>query len=291
MPKVSVIIPTHNRLDLLLRAIDSVRKQTFTDWELIVVDDGNSPSARSSLDYCINESWFTYLETKKNQGGAVARNLGVRYARGDCIAFLDDDDEWDAEKLKIQYEKLLLTADNVGYSYTSVSFGKQPGALVTKVKDGVVDDYARSLTNFKGALTSTLMVKRQTVENFKMFDDSFPSHQEPDLLIRLSSKYKALVIDKPLTYMCTQERGHIGGDLNKRIIGRELLLKKHEEKYSKFPKKYAKVKFQLGLWYKQEGDYLRAVSVIKEALLTYPKPVYCYNLFKLYIVKFIRDFR
>jgi glycosyltransferase involved in cell wall biosynthesis len=91
MPEVSIIMPTYNRADTIGRAIESVRRQTFDDWELIIVDDGSTDgttSLFSGVDPRIK------LIRQENKGCYVARNEGLRQSRGRFIAFLDSDDEW-----------------------------------------------------------------------------------------------------------------------------------------------------------------------------------------------------
>lgn len=91
MPKVSIILPTHNRADTIRRAIQSVQTQTFQDWELIVVDDGSTDSTAALIndkDPRISLIWQT------NQGVTEARNAGLRASAGKYLAFLDSDDEW-----------------------------------------------------------------------------------------------------------------------------------------------------------------------------------------------------
>ena len=97
-PVVSVVIPTYNRACLLGRAIQCVLNQSFQDIEVIVVDDAsqdNSADIVNSLD----DSRIKYLRHEKNRGGSSARNTGIKAARGEYIAFLDDDDEWMPTKI------------------------------------------------------------------------------------------------------------------------------------------------------------------------------------------------
>src|SRR5262244_3561534 len=91
MPLVSVIMPTFNRADTITRAIRSVQAQTFTDWELIVVDDGSTDNTAERIEGCDPRM---KLIRQENQGTAGARNAGLRASSGSYIAFLDSDDEW-----------------------------------------------------------------------------------------------------------------------------------------------------------------------------------------------------
>lgn len=91
MPSVSIILPTFNRVDVIGRAVSSVLKQSFEDWELIVVDDGSTDGTRARLEGV--DSRIRFIE-QSNQGVYVARNTGLKAARGRFITFLDSDDEW-----------------------------------------------------------------------------------------------------------------------------------------------------------------------------------------------------
>lgn len=100
-PTVSVIIPVYNRSQAVVRAISSVRAQTFQDFELIVVDDGSTESLAAAVS-SVKDSRLRLVAHKRNRGPAAARNTGVAKAKGRFVAFLDSDDEWLPEKLERQ---------------------------------------------------------------------------------------------------------------------------------------------------------------------------------------------
>lgn len=102
---VSVIIPTYNHRQFLGAALESVFSQTFTDYEVIVVNDGATDGTTEFLQPFINESRIRYFE-QTNAGVAAARNRAVAAAKGEYIAFLDDDDVWPMDKLQWQVEFL-----------------------------------------------------------------------------------------------------------------------------------------------------------------------------------------
>ena len=104
-PKVSVIIPTHNRAALLPRAVQSVLAQTFTDFELIIVDDA-STDRTPSVVAAIADPRLRPFRHQRNLGVSAARNTGIANARGHYVAFLDDDDEWLPRKLQWQTDAL-----------------------------------------------------------------------------------------------------------------------------------------------------------------------------------------
>jgi glycosyltransferase involved in cell wall biosynthesis len=100
-PTVTVVIPTFNRPALLLRAVESVLRQTFGHFEIVVVIDGLDPASRDVIEQ-LREPRLRYLELPEKVGGSEARNVGVRSANGRWIALLDDDDEWLPDKLEMQ---------------------------------------------------------------------------------------------------------------------------------------------------------------------------------------------
>ena len=106
--EISVVIPSYNSRGGLARSVDSVLKQTFQNFEIIVVDDNNPGTDARRNTEAIMEAYQSnpkvrYLKHEKNKNGAAARNTGIRAAKGRYIAFLDDDDEWSPEKLEHQY--------------------------------------------------------------------------------------------------------------------------------------------------------------------------------------------
>ena len=100
-PLISVTLPTYNRAYILPKAIDSVRAQTYTNWELIIVDDGSTDNTEEIINtYRRADPRIRYAKHETNKGLAASRNTGVRESRGSYIANLDSDDEWLPQKLE-----------------------------------------------------------------------------------------------------------------------------------------------------------------------------------------------
>lgn len=116
MPLVSVIIPTYNRVATLPRAMDSVLNQTYGNLELIVVDDGSTDGTQEYVRG-VSDKRVRYVKGDGNRGPAVARNLGVKLAQGEYIAFQDSDDEWHEDKLEKQVPVLLDSQQKNGMVY------------------------------------------------------------------------------------------------------------------------------------------------------------------------------
>ena len=268
MPKVSVIIPTCNRPELLSRAIKSVLNQTYQDFELIVVDDGDEKLAEDVVRQ-FNNHRIKYIKHSEQKGGSAARNTGIKAAQGEFIAFLDDDDEWLPEKLEIQMTRFENTPREVGFCFSAVKNIYGDHEEDSKVKDGIDDCHELALRRLKGFLTVTLIIKRYVFDEVGMFDERLPSHQEPDLMIRVSKKFKGLGINKPLVRVsmsCSYE--HVGGSIKRRIAGREIILSKYADEYEKRPEVLAYHYFQLGLWYRDDGQKNKAKEYFKKAWQT-----------------------
>jgi glycosyltransferase involved in cell wall biosynthesis len=103
MPRVSVIIPTYNREDYVVKAIDSALGQIYRDYEIIVVDDGSTDNTEEKLLVYDNRIKYIY---QNNSGVSAARNTGIKHAEGEWLAFIDSDDEWEPEYLLKQIEKV-----------------------------------------------------------------------------------------------------------------------------------------------------------------------------------------
>lgn len=118
MEKVSVIMPIYNSARFIAASIDSVLKQTYINWELILIDDcSGDDSAIIAKSYCDKDSRIKLLRLDENSGAAVARNRGIEVAEGRFIAFLDSDDLWVPEKLDTQVGFML--EKKVAFSYTA----------------------------------------------------------------------------------------------------------------------------------------------------------------------------
>jgi len=120
-PMFSIVLPTYNRPEMLRRAISSVCRQTFPDFELIVVDDGSLMSCCSALPDP-RDARIQLIRNPYNMGVAGARNVGIEAARGTYISFLDDDDEYRSSFLSSTCACLKNTPASVGLSWCSVEF-------------------------------------------------------------------------------------------------------------------------------------------------------------------------
>lgn len=113
---ISIVMPNYNGKRYLKQSIESVRKQTYTNWELLVVDDcSKDGSEKIAAAYEKEDKRIRLIRSPKNQGVALTRNLGIQEAKGEYIALLDNDDTWEPEKLRMQLELLRKTRAEIGY--------------------------------------------------------------------------------------------------------------------------------------------------------------------------------
>lgn len=185
---VSVVIPTHNRPELLARAIESVRRQTHEQLEIIVVDDGSRDDTRRVVE-TFADARIRYLRHETSRGGGAARNTGVLAATGQFIAFLDDDDEWLPNKTE---EQLRVLRDVEAVACASESSSEHPHRQ-PKGGDVTVEDLQKGPWGGMGVLMGRADVIKAT-----MFDETLPMGQDWDFFIRLALKHRISYLNKPL---------------------------------------------------------------------------------------------
>ena len=133
---VSIIMPSYNTGEYIKQTIESVLAQSYTNWELIIVDDCSTDNTDEVVKPFLSDQRFKYLKNEKNSGAAISRNRALREAKGKWIAFLDSDDLWKPEKLKRQIG--FMVRNGYSFSYTNYSeideCGNPNGRTVTGPK-------------------------------------------------------------------------------------------------------------------------------------------------------------
>lgn len=200
---VSVVIPTYRRSDMLTRAIDSVLGQTYAKVECIVVNDNivgdeHSLVLYENLKVYENDPRFRFLEQEKHINGAAARNVGIRAAKGEYIAFLDDDDYWEKEKLQLQVDWLKAhdeTWGAVGCLSRRLLNGELQLADVPYRTGNILMDI---LCRRTGLGTGAVLMRRTVLDEAGYFDESLMRHQDLQLFACLASKCKIGLVKKYL---------------------------------------------------------------------------------------------
>ena len=197
-PLVSVIITTHNRLDLLKKAIDSVRNQSYKNFELIVVDDA---SIDGTKEYCEGQDFdYIYIPQEESKGGNHARNIGIKSAKGKYCAFLDDDDRWKESYL----EKMvgLIEEKGCGMVYSGVTYEQYNGDDVQyeDIVHGFDGDLSTIVLYCAFASTSCMMVNKELLNHIGMFDENLTAWQDYELVLRIAQETSIYFVREPLIY-------------------------------------------------------------------------------------------
>ena len=205
MPFFSVIIPTYNRKEKLKEAVFSVFKQSFSDFELIIIDDGSQDKTSELLVQLAKkyENFSFYFQEHK--GVSAARNWGVQKAKSDWICFLDSDDLWDESKLF--YQKEYIKENPKICIFQTKEHWIRKGKLVNpplkhqKKEGNIFSDALRQCF----ITPSSVCIKKKIFLDYKGFDENLLACEDYDLWIRISAHYPVGLIKKKLL---TRFEGH-----------------------------------------------------------------------------------
>lgn len=239
---VSIIIPFFNRLDLLSKTINSVLMQTHNNWELLLINDGSTESLEPIEKQIINDKRIRLLH-QSNTGVSAARNLGIREATGEYIAFLDSDDLWLPHKLEKQLNVMIKGEYDISHtSYQRINEDDIPGRLIHS-GDNKQNLFPQILSSCTIA-TPTVMIRSKILKEIENpFSLAFHIGEDVCLWIDLSYKYKLVGIDIPLTLV------RIGNstaaiNIDKQLIGLSNIIKHIEsnELYTQYAQYITKIK-------------------------------------------------
>lgn len=204
-PLVSVVIPTYNREKTIVRAINSVLNQTYTNLELIVVDDNSKDNTESVIQEYITDKRLKYIKLTKNVGGGGARNKGITEAKGEFVAFQDSDDEWMLDKLEKQMAVFQNRPDvDVIFCQMKRILGDSTIIYPKKNPTNNTNLYTSFLKeNYIG--TPTAIIKKEKLVANKGFDENLPRLQDWDLFIRLAKNGKFHMLNEVLCDVYLQE--------------------------------------------------------------------------------------
>ena len=194
MAFLSIIIPTFNRCELLCRALNSVFNQTYSDYEVIVVDDGSTDGTAEMLQKNFTQVRYFY---QPNKGVSASRNKGLEMSMGRWIAFLDSDDEWLPQKLEKQISLLKVKPD-YKICHTEEIWVRN-GIRVNQMKKhrktgGWIFPHCLPLCAMS---PSSILIHRSVFDSIGNFDTSLPACEDYDLWLRITAKYPVLYMEEP----------------------------------------------------------------------------------------------
>ena len=213
MTLASVIIPTFNRADKVVRAISSVLDQTFTDFEIIVVDDGSTDATKKAIAPFRDR--ISYIVNSSNLGVSAARNKGIVFSRAPLIAFLDSDDYWLHDKLMVQVDFFehnpTVVACQTEEMWIRNGVRVNPGKRHIKLSGDIFEPSLKLCL----VSPSAVMLKRSLLETVGLFDEGLPVCEDYDLWLRIACRYPFYLIKQ----QCIVKQGGDPDQLSGRYKG------------------------------------------------------------------------
>lgn len=199
VPVVTVIVPVYNRANSIGKAIHSVLAQAFEEWELIVIDDCSTDGTREAIKG-FNDPRVKLLSTHQNSGAALARNVGLRNAKGQLITFLDSDDEYNPNFLNRLVEKSKEASLNVGIFWSGYIIVRMNGGVTTKCRyfwkpDRDVSPYLAFLRDLKIGVGAGIAIRKFVFDEVGCFDENLRAAEDTDLFLRISQRFSYAYIE------------------------------------------------------------------------------------------------
>jgi glycosyltransferase involved in cell wall biosynthesis len=213
-PLVSVVVPTYNMARFLPDAVRSVLDQTYGNLEVHVIDDGSTDNPRDAIASLMSDP-RVHFHVIRNSGQAIAKNVGIKAARGELVAFIDADDLWVVDKLERQVP--LFDRPEIGVVYTNYRWIDINGVPMETNK--VVPRIGRItnellVENFVTGMAS--IVRRECFETVGAFDESLSMGIDYELWLRISTRYEFAYLDH-VTYLYRSWGGQMSKNFAKRL--------------------------------------------------------------------------
>ena len=268
---ISIILTCYNYGDYVGDAIGSALKQSYTDFEVIVVNDGSTDNSEEVISRFLDDPRIKYIK-QKNAGQANAKNTGIKNAARDLIAFLDADDMWEPDKLAKQVK--LFNNPNVGVVYSRARYIDGDGnPLDLRLQSKYLQPRSGKVTEWlifdNFVPFSSSVVRRECFEKIGLFDESLKMGIDWDLWLRISVHYEFDYINEPLLIYRV---GH-SGQMSKNIEVRQQCSDRIYEKFLSAHREVLPeetIRAALHYTYCSRGYYFRQVNR-RKALLYYLK--------------------
>ena len=226
---VSVIVPTYGRCQYLPRAIESVLKQSYDKVEIIVVDDNGVGSGQGGetarvMSRFVGHPNVRYIRHDENKNGSSARNTGFANSKGEYVAYLDDDDEFEVEKIALQLDSLRHHHDFEGvYTLTNKYYH---GKLVQESKYSKTGNCLLDVLSLRSVIhTSSLLFRREVLVELDGWDEAFVRHQDYEFLVRYFERFNIFCVAKPLVRINVESTIN-RPDVDRLIVAKEVFFGK-----------------------------------------------------------------
>jgi len=270
-PAVSVVLPTYNRALTLERAIDSVLNQTFTDLELVVVDDGSTDDTHLILGRYTTRGNVTVVSTP-HRGCAAARNKGISVSRGRYVAFQDSDDEWELHKLATAVVALEGTGPDTGVFYSDMLMilrdGRSSVLVSPEVTPGALIDERTLDYQVRCIGIQSAVIKRECFQQAGCFDEAMPRLIDLELFIRLADAYR--FVRSPESLVKYHYGDGISSNTEALVRARRHLLQKYGARLRHHRRHVAGQYLYLALALEDNRERLASQGYFLMALLTSP---------------------
>mgnify|MGYP001225166320 FL=1 len=292
MKKVSVIIPTYKRHQFIDRVINSVLNQTYKNLEIIVVDDnGDGTKSREEMINIMKkyetDNRIKYIKSPINQGGALARNLGIEISSGDFITFLDDDDEYLPTKIEVQYNEMIKNGwdASVMDAATYSTDGKLLSRKIQRLSNNptqqelIITHLIYHITN-----TNTFMFKADSIKKIGGFDDIAAGQEYMLMLKAINANLKIGYIPETLVACYIHDNERVSTGKNKYIAEKILIKekKKHFNLLTNKQKRQVYCRHYSVLFYVQLKRKKFFSSIVYALIALFFSPSTTYKLFKEY---------
>lgn len=268
---VSVVIITCRRpLSVLKRAVESVLNQSYRRIELIIVDDSpDSYEERQAIkDFFEGKNNIRFIAHKENQGACAARNTGLKNATGEFIAFLDDDDEWEKNKIQAQIACMDSETDLVYCAYYQLF---EASGIMREIhpQHRHISFDSLILGNYVGS-TSFPLIRTDALRNIGGFDVEMQSAQDYDVWLRLIKNGNFKYVDVPLVKYHLSENDQISKHPVKKISGLERLIEKNKSYLMKNKYAYWNSRIRIIPYYALEKSLKECISLWIEMVRLQP---------------------
>jgi len=208
-PKISIVIITRNRASFISKAVESVLKQSFTDWELLVVDDDSNDGTKAIIEaYTTKDSRIKYYKNSSILGISKNRNLGLSLSKGKYIAVLDSDDEWlNKNKLQKQFDFLENNPDYVLIG-SNIKIVDEKGNFIKNTDFATDDKDIRNKILIKNQIPhSSVLYRKESADKIGGYDNKLSCVEDLDLFLKLGSVGKMKNIKETTTSYTKHSQG------------------------------------------------------------------------------------
>ena len=270
-PLVSVIIPTHNRSDALVRALTSLKKQTYTNLEAVIIDDASSDDTQSKVRLFEAHLRILYFRNNENQGASRTRNIGFQKATGEYFALLDDDDEFLEKKIELQMGTALSLNEKAFILCNGYALGKGDPYAYDQRKPGGFVRWEKGFFPIRCMLPSpsSWFFHRELVDKVGYFDEAMSRWEDVDYCLRLMVKYPVYMINELLVKWHTSTNS-LTGMSPEDIKAREYFLGKHFDLIRQDRDYLYKFYWRLGKDLKEIGKTADAAQYFRNAFFVKP---------------------